>query len=268
LAGWGVRRRHAAAVLGVAVALMAIGDLGFILGSGLAVYFPSRLVQGIGAGGLWIGVTFGMLERFPDEAYRRLSAVLGAYSIGAIAGPALGGIGGIHPPFAAHLGLVTAGAVAVAVIGAPAAPPEFGSDRAVLRAPGFVLASAAIALVALSLGVYEGPLALHFGTHLSQREIGALYVGVAVVIGLSSVAGGRLPPRPALAAGTVGLTAAIAVAAASSTVAVWIGAAAATGIAFGVLEVAALGILRETVGTSRIVLGMVVWSQLWAGGYL
>src|SRR5207253_11386345 len=70
LAGWGVRRRHAAAVLGVAVALMAIGDLGFILGSGLAVYFPSRLVQGIGAGGLWIGVTFGMLERFPDEAYR------------------------------------------------------------------------------------------------------------------------------------------------------------------------------------------------------
>src|SRR5439155_3853880 len=175
---------------------------------------------------LWIGVTFGMLERFPDEAYRRLSAVLGAYSIGAIAGPALGGIGGIHPPFAAHLGLVAAGAVAVAVIGAPAAPPEFGSDRAVLRAPGFVLASAAIALVALSLGVYEGPLALHFGSRLSQREIGALYVGVSVLLGASASLAARLPPRPALAGATFGLVGAMAVAAASGVVAVWIPAAA------------------------------------------
>src|SRR3954451_6991498 len=39
LAGWGVRRRHAAAVLAAAIALVAAGDLGFVLGDGLGAYF-------------------------------------------------------------------------------------------------------------------------------------------------------------------------------------------------------------------------------------
>src|SRR6184192_390167 len=59
LAGWALRHRHASVVLAGAVALMAVGDLGFILGDGLGIYFPSRFVQGIGAGGLWMGVSFG-----------------------------------------------------------------------------------------------------------------------------------------------------------------------------------------------------------------
>jgi MFS family permease len=81
LAGHWIRRRHAVVVLAAALVLMAIGDLGFIFSNSLPVYFASRFVQGIGAGGLWMGVTFGMLERFPDNPYPRLSAVIGAYSI-------------------------------------------------------------------------------------------------------------------------------------------------------------------------------------------
>ena len=268
LAGWGVRRRHAAVVLAVAIALMTLGDLGFILGNDLPVYFASRFLQGIGAAGLWMGIAFGVLERFPEDAYRRLSGVLAAYSIGGIAGPALGGIGGIRGPFAAHLALVAAGAAAVASIGAPSAPPAFGSDRAVLRAPGFLLASAAIVLVSLSLGTFEGPLALHFGTHLSQGRISALYVGVSVLVGVSAAVAGRFPPRPALVAGTALLAASIPVAAATSTVAVWIIAMAVAGIGFGIAEAAALGILLETVGTTQMILAMIVWSQLWGIGYL
>src|SRR5919204_4927341 len=92
LAGRGVRQRHAAFVLAAALALIAAGDLGFVLGDGMGVYFPSRLLQGVGAGGLWMGVTFGVLERYPDEAYRRLSLVMAAYSLGSVAGPAIGAI--------------------------------------------------------------------------------------------------------------------------------------------------------------------------------
>jgi MFS family permease len=268
LAGRGIRRRHAAFVLGVALVLIVAGDLGFILGDSLPVFFVSRFLQGIGAGGLWIGVTFAVLERYPDDAYRRFTAVLAAYSIGGIAGPALGAIGGIRGPFIAHLALVLAGAIAVVRVGTPAKPAGFGSDRKVLRDPGFLLASAGILLVALSIGTLEGPLALHFGTHLSQRELSSLYVGISLVVGVSAAWAGRLRPKPALAAGAVLLSAGVPVAAATSTVAVWLVAGLILGIGFGVAESGALGVLLETVGTSRIVLAMVVWSQLWGIGYL
>ena len=269
VAGRWIRRRHAAFVLAAALVLMAIGDLGFILSNSLPVYFASRFVQGIGAGGLWLGVTFGMLERYPDNPYPRLSAVLAAYSVGGIAGPALGGVGGIHGPFAAHLVLVGAGAAAVFVIGAPQLPATFGSDRTALREPGFLLASAGILLVSLSLGTLEGPLALHFGERLSQGSISGLFVGISLLVGISAAGAGRgSGPRSALVVGASLLTLAVPLAAATSTVAVWIVAAALFGLGFGIAETGALGVLLDTVGTTRIVLAMVVWSQLWAVGYL
>ena len=40
------------------------------------------------------------------------------------------------------------------------------------------------------------------------------------------------------------------------------------GIGLGAGEAGSIGILLETTGTDRIVLAMVVWSQLWAFGYL
>ena len=268
LAGRWIRRRHAVVVLAAALVLMAVGDLGFILSNSLPVYFASRCLQGIGAGGLWMGVTFSVLERFPDNPYPRLSAVLAAYSVGGIAGSALGGVGGIHGPFATHLALVAVGAAAVFVIGAPAVPATFGSDRTVVREPGFLLASAGIFLVAVSLGTLEGPLALHFGQRLSQGRISALYVGISLLVGISAAGAGRVRPRPALAVGAALLTFAVPLAAATSTVVIWIVAAALFGLGFGIAETGALGVLLDTVGTTRIVLAMVVWSQLWGVGYL
>ena len=268
LAGGGIRRRHAAFVLAAALVVIVAGDLGFILFDSLPLYFVSRLLQGIGAGGLWIGVTFAVLERYPDDAYRRFTAVLAAYSIGGVAGPALGAIGGIRGPFIAHLVLVGAGAIAVLHMGKPASAARFGSDRKVLRERGFLLASAGILLVALALGTLEGPLALHLGSRLSQRELSALFVGISVVVGASAVWAGRLRPRLALALGAALLSIGVPLAAATTTVAVWLATGLCFGIGFGVAESGALGVLLQTVGTSRIVLAMVVWSQLWGIGYL
>jgi predicted MFS family arabinose efflux permease len=268
LAAGGVQRRHAAAVLAAALALMVVGDLGFIVGSGLPIYVAARFVQGIGAGGLWMGVVFGVLERFPESAYLKLTGVLAAYSIGGVAGPALGALGGIRAPFAAHLMFTGAGAIAVALLWATPAAPRFGSEREALRTPGFALASAGIVLVSLCLGAFEGPLALYFGTRLSQAKIGALYVGCAVVLGASASASGRFRPWAALATGGLLLSLALPLAAATSTVSIWLVAIALLGVGFGAAEAGALGVLLETVGAERIVLAMMVWSQIWGIGYL
>jgi MFS family permease len=268
LAGRVLQRKHAVGVLLASLALVVVGDLGFVFGSTLGVYFPARLLQGIGAGGLWIGTAFAVIERYPGEEFRRLTGILGAYGVGSIAGPAIGGAGGIRAPFAFHLVFVTAIALALVAIGAAKEPIKFGSDRSALRSPGFWLASAGILMVALTLGTFDGPLPLHFAERLSQAEIAALYVLAAVVASVSATLGGRLPARPALAAATLFMTASIAFGGLSETVAVWILVAVLVGVGVGAGEAGALGVLLESIGVERIVLAMVVWSQVWAVGYL
>lgn len=268
LAGRGVQRANSSLVLGVSLALMALGDIGFVLGDSLGVYFSARVVQGIGAGGLWMGVTFAVLDRFPGQELRRLSGVLAAYSVGGIAGPAMGAVGGIHGPFLIHFGAVVLGAVAIAAVGAPRERAEFGSDRAALRTAGFWLASAGILMIALGYGALDGPLPLHFDQRLDQSEIAGLYVVGALVLGASAVAAGRGPPRPMLLAAAVVITGGIALAGLTETVPWWVAAIALTSLGLGMGETGALGILLETVGSEQLVLAMIVWSQVWALGYL
>jgi MFS family permease len=268
LAGRAIQRRHAMFVLVASLGLMVVGDLGFVLGDTLAVYFPARLVQGIGAGGFWMGVTFSVLERFPGEELRRLSGVLAAYSVGGIVGPAMGAVGGIRGPFLIHMTLVLAAAVAMFALGAPREHAQFGSDRAALRLPGFWLASAGILMIALGYGALDGPLPLHFAELLSQGEIAGLYVVGALVLGASAVLAGRGPPRPMILAAAVVLTVGISLAGLTETVPWWLLALALASVGLGIGETGALGILLETVGATRIVLAMVVWSQVWAVGYL
>src|SRR5918912_203623 len=64
-AGWLVRRGGPTPLLAGSLCLVALGALGFVLGDSLAVYFPARLLMGLGSGGIWIGVTFAPLERWP-----------------------------------------------------------------------------------------------------------------------------------------------------------------------------------------------------------
>jgi MFS family permease len=268
LAGRVLQRSQAVAVLLASLALIVVGDLGFIFGESLGVYFPARLLQGIGAGGLWIGTAFAIIERYPGEEYRRLTGILAAYGIGSIAGPALGGVGGIRAPFALHLVLVTAITLALVALGTMKQPVNFGSDRAALRTPGFWLASAGILMVSLTLGTFDGPIPLHFAEELSQAEIAALYVLAALVSSASATLAGRGAPRPVLATAKLIMTLSIALGGASGTVAIWVLVAVLVGVGLGAGEAGALGILLESIGVERIVLAMVVWSQVWAVGYL
>ena len=268
LAGRVVATRGARVVLAASLVLIVAGDLAFVLLSGLEAWFPGRIVQGVGAAGLWLGVTFAVLERWPGEEYRRLTGVLAAYAVGGIAGPALGATDGVAGPFLLHLALTVSAGAAVVVLRRPRLRPTFRSDRAALRTPGFRVAAVGILLVALGLGTLEGPLPLHFGERLDQLGLAALYVGASAVVGLASVAAGRVAPRAALLVAVVLVPLGIGVAAALDTVPLWVVGVGIAAIGLGLGEAGALGILLEDVGAERIVLALVVWSQVWGIGYL
>jgi hypothetical protein len=86
LGGRGFQRERIKGVLLVAPTHGA-GTLGFFLGEGLALYFLSRFVMGIGSGGLWMGVTFATLELGPGQEYLCMSRIFAVYSVGGLVGP-------------------------------------------------------------------------------------------------------------------------------------------------------------------------------------
>ena len=250
------------------IALIVLGSLGFVLGGGLPAYFVGRVAMGLGSGGLWIGVTFALLERSPGREYVQMSRLLAAYSVGGLLGPALGALGGVRAPFLAYMLLAAGSLPLVFTLGAPAAARDFGSDRRALRLPGFWLAGGGIMFSILALGAVEGVLPLHFASSLSQAQIAGLFVGTSLVVAASAAAAGALRPRPVLAAALVLVVAGIGLAGAADSVGLWLPALGLTGLGIGLGETAATGILLEEVGTQRIVTAMVVWSQLGLVGYL
>ena len=268
LAGSLVRRVGSRALLVGSLILVALGALGFVLGDSLGVYFPARLLMGFGSGGIWIGVTFDTLERWPGQEYMCMSRVFAAYAVGGLIGPALGAFGGIHGPFLAYLCLLVLAVPLVLFVARPTARRDFAADPAALRTRGFWVACAAILFAALALGVLEGVLPLHFAERLSQAQIGALYVGASIVVAASGAASGGMRPRPLVFAAVLLAVAGIALAGTAASVPLWIVALLLAGVGIGLANTGSLGLLVEAVPVERIVTAMVVWSQIGIIGYL
>jgi len=268
LAGRAVQAWGPRVVLATSLGVIAAGCLGFVAGTGLPAYLASRLLMGMGSGGLWIGIALDTLERWPGQGYLCMSRILAAYSIGGLLGPALGAIGGIRGPFAAYLALVVVAIPLVFVMEAPAGRLELRADRASLRLPGFQLAAVGILFAVLGLGVAEGVLPLHFADRLSQVQIGALFVGMAAAVAVAATAAARFAPRRALAVSLVCVVIGIGLAGVSDAVPVWIFALVVAGVGIGGGNTGSIGVLLETVSSERIVTAMVVWSQIGIAGYL
>ena len=267
LAAGEVKRGRTSRVLMISLAMAALGSLGFVFGNGLIVYFVSRLIMGAGAGGVWMGITFNILERYPGQEYLCMSRVFAAYAVGGLVGPVLGSIGGIARPFTAYFVLVLVAGVLVAVMGESQSTRSFDTDRSALRLPAFWLSSAGLLFAVLGIGMLDGVLPLLFGSQLSQTEIGVLYAATSVVVATSSALAARFRPRYALAAALGLIIVGIAVAGAAREVPVWIAALAVTGGGIGLANTGSIGVLLEGVPTERIVTAMVVWSQLGIVGY-
>jgi MFS family permease len=268
LAGALVRRRGPRVVLAGSIAIVAVGALGFVLGDTLAVYFPARALMGFGSGGIWIGVTFDTLGRWPGQEYLCMSRVFAAYSVGGLIGPALGAFGGIHGPFLAYLALLLAAFPLVLLAEQPSARRAFATDRRVLRTRGFLVASAAILFASLALGVLEGVLPLHLAERLAQAQIGALYVGASLVVAITGATTGGRRPQPLVFAALVLAVAGISLAGLAASVPLWVLALALAAVGIGLANTGSLGLLIQAVPVDRIVSAMVVWSQVGIVGYL
>ncbi len=268
LAGHGVRRRRPTVVLAGALALLALGSLGFVLGDGLPAYFAARLVMGLGSGGLWIAITFATMERWPGQEYLCMSRIYAAYSVGGLVGPALGTIGGVRGPFLAYLALVVLAMPLVVAVGTPPRRRRFEPDRSVLRLPGFWLACVGVLFAILALGLVEGVLPLRVADRLQQAQIGWLYVGLALLLAVSAVVAGRVAPRRAVAVSVVLVPAGVALAGVAGTLPLFVVGLALAGIGIGIGETGSTGVLLEEVAPERIVTAMVLWSQLGIVGYL
>jgi MFS family permease len=268
LAGGLIRHIGARKLLAGSLALVAVGALGFVVGESLAVYLPARLLMGIGSGGIWIGVTFDTLERWPGQEYLCMSRVFAAYSVGGLIGPALGGFGGVAGPFLAYFVLLLLAAPLVLLVAEPIERREFGTDRAVLRTRGFWVAAAAILFAVLALGVLEGVLPLHLAERLSQAQIGSLYVGASLIVAVSSTAAGGMRPRPLVFGAVLLAVAGVSLAGMAASVPLWVVALALAGLGIGLANTGSLGLLVDAVPVERIVTAMVVWSQVGIVGYL
>lgn len=263
-----VERGRTKALLLVSLLVVAAGGLGFVLGEGLGVYFAARLLMGLGSGGLWMGVVFSTLERWPGDEYLCMSRVFAAYSVGGLIGPALGAIGGVRGPFLAYVAVVAAAFMLTLLLREPSRRRAFLSDRSALRIPGFWLASAGVLFVYLGYGVVEGILPLHLASGLSQAAIGVSFVAMSIVVALASTLASRWPPRVMVVASLLLVVAGLAVAGVTEAVPLWFVALAAAGAGFGLGNTGSVGILLKAVSPERIVTAMVVWSQVGIVGYL
>lgn len=268
VAGWAVRRHGSRALLVASLTLVAVGSLGFVVGDSLGVYFAARTLMGLGSGGIWIGVTFDTLERWPGQEYLCMSRVFAAYAVGGLVGPALGAFGGVHGPFLAYVALVALALPVVLLVDPPLARRGFAADRGALRARAFSVAAAAVLFAALALGVLEGVLPLHLAERLSQAQIAAFYVGASLIVALSGAASGGRTPRPLVLVAVLLVVAGITLAGAVASVPLWLLALALAAVGIGLGNTGSLGMLVEAVPVERIVTAIVVWSQIGILGYL
>ena len=144
----------------------------------------------------------------------------------------------------------------------------FSSDRSALRSRGFWVAASAVLFAYLVLGLMEGVLPLHLAERLTQAEIGALYVGLSLVVAVSAAAAGSQRPRSMVFGSVFLAVAGISIAGAVAQVPLWVLALTLAALGVGIGSTGSLGLLVESVDVKRIVTAMVVWSQVGIAGYL
>ena len=268
LAGSAIRRGRYSALLLLSLGLLAAGSLGFAASSSLPGYAVARFVMGLGSGGLWMGVTFSTLQRWPGQEYLCMSRIFAAYSVGGLVGPAIGALGGVREPFLVYLALVCLAAVLVVAMPPSSHHPAFGSDRSALRLPAFRVASAGILFAVLALGVVEGVLPLHLAARLDQAQIGLLYAAMSLVVAVSAALASRFPARAMLLGATGLVVLGIGLAAATGAVPIWIVGLAVGGLGIGMANTGSIGVLLQGVPSERSVTAIIAWSQIGIVGYL
>lgn len=145
---WGRR-----ALVLVGLAALTTASIGFIFAPTYPWLVAARLAQGIGAAAIWVGALTMAADLSPDKSMgRSLAWITGSWSLGMVAGPALGGIGhSVRTPFVLYAILsgaaLVAGLTVLPETGSPGTRTSLrGIMRILTRPPVLVSAVATIAL--------------------------------------------------------------------------------------------------------------------------
>jgi predicted MFS family arabinose efflux permease len=173
---------------GLAIVGFACG--GFALANDAALLDAARIVQGIGAAGLWAGaIAWLMALGDESERGRLIGLAFSAAGVGACIGPAVGALASVAGPRAVFMGLAAlivalAGAGVVIAMRRPAVP-RMATTRgmsAAVRSPQTRHALAMVALPSLGFGVAGVlvPLRLH-ALGVAGATIAAAYFVASVL---------------------------------------------------------------------------------------
>src|SRR5439155_20371252 len=149
----------------------------------------ARFVQGLGATAIWVGSLTIAADLTPDAHMgRSLSWITGAWSLGFVVGPALGGLGSVRFPFLLYafltLAAFVAGCVALPETGRAGVRTTLAGVLRVLRYPAVLASAAATFALAFFYGATEAFAPLFVAAMKVERiGIGFLFA----VAGLPSV---------------------------------------------------------------------------------
>ena len=112
------RRGHRFIII-LGLACLTVASLAFTIAPNYPALILARTVQGFGAAGVWVGCLTLAADLSADATMARsLSWLTGAWSLGFIIGPALGGIGSLRAPFLVYA-VLSACALLVGILGLP-----------------------------------------------------------------------------------------------------------------------------------------------------
>jgi MFS transporter, DHA1 family, solute carrier family 18 (vesicular amine transporter), member 1/2 len=199
--------------------LTTVGSVVIAFSDALLPLIAGRAIQGIGSAASWIAALALVSDLAPPgRKGEAIGFALAANSVGAIGGPALGGVGndllGYEAPFlivgTAAVLLVLAGA-RVLPAGAPGSSGDaFATMRRILRLPAVLPAALISVGAAAALGLIEVvvPLDVDERLGLSAAAIGGLFAATIALDALAAPIAGRrsdISGRPPIAAAGLGL---------------------------------------------------------------
>ncbi|HEV8120035.1 MAG TPA: MFS transporter [Candidatus Polarisedimenticolia bacterium] len=181
-------RRGRRAIILLGLLCLTLASIGFTLAPGYRSLVAARLLQGFGAAGVWVGCLTLAADLSQDKSMgRSLAWLTGAWSLGFIIGPALGGIGSLRLPFILYAA-IAAIALVVGWIGLPhggVGGPDatFAGIIRVFRRPGVLASGIATFGLAFFYGAIEAfvPLLIAGGSAsaaaggLGRGQIGLLF---------------------------------------------------------------------------------------------
>ena len=265
-----VRRRGPRIAGAAGVVLHLAADAMFMAGHTAGVYTTARVLQGMGSGAVWIASVFAVLTLWPDRPEARLGRILSAYSVGAVAGPLLAGLGGTIRPFAADLILGLAVVPASLMLPSRHGRP-FGWRSGTLREPRLAFASLVVLYVAMFYAAIEGSYTLHFSSRLTQTGLAVLVAVVGLTFGLGAgVPVAARGPREGKSVAQIGLVISgllLLEVTLFDNVPAWFALLGVMGFALGATEAGVLSVV-SSISEGGILTAMLVYSQAFALGYL